>query len=51
MDKIQFESHLATFRKCLHAVDSDDFTAVMNLQDAFYEAYYKPEFNIASERE
>ena len=51
MDKVQFEAHIATFRKCLEAVKSDDFTAVMDLQDAFYNAYFCPDFNIKSEKE
>lgn len=51
MDKAQFEKHLETFRKCLHAVNADDFTAVMDLQDAFYNAYFCPDFNHKSEKE
>jgi hypothetical protein len=51
MEKEQFEAHITTFRKCLVAVDADDFSAVLSLQDAFYDAYYKPEFNLASEEQ
>ncbi len=50
MDKAQFESHIMTFRKCLRAVEADDFTAVMDLQDAFYAAYYKPGFTTIVKR-